>query len=138
MLTLSIVTPHRRVVGPVNVSSVTVPGTNGEMTILPGHARLVSTMDTGILAFEQQDGKKEVAAVSDGFIEVSSDKVIVLAEVLELSREIDVDVARAKKEEAEAKLQAKDNFENDMERWQRQLQYSLIQLQAAEYLLPPH
>lgn len=138
MLNLSIVTPDRRVVGPVPVSSVTVPGAKGEITILPGHARLLSTMDTGILAFEQQDGKKEVAAVSAGFVEVSNDKVTVLAETLELSREIDVDRARRAKEKAEEKLKAKENFENDMEKWQRKLQRSLIRLQAAEYLLPPH
>lgn len=138
MLNLSIVTPDRRVVGPVAVTSVTLPGAKGEITILPGHARLLSTMDTGILAFEQQDGKKEVAAVSSGFVEVSNDKVTVLAETLELSREIDVDRARQAKEKAEEKLKAKENFENDMEKWQRKLQRSQIRLQAAEYLLPPH
>lgn len=134
---LSIVTPDRRVVGPVSVVSVTVPGAKGEMTILPGHARLLSTMETGILAFETEDGKKDVAAVSAGFIEVSHDKVTVLAETLELAREIDVDRARRAQEKAEEKMRAKESFNEDMEKWQRKLQRSLIRLQAAEYLLPP-
>ena len=88
MLTLSIVTPEKRVVGPVPVASVTVPGAKGEMTLLPGHARLLSTMATGILAFDRTDGRKEYAAVSAGFVQVSNDKVIVLADTLELVEEI--------------------------------------------------
>lgn len=134
---LSIVTPERRVVGPVPVVSVTVPGAMGEMTILPGHARLLSTMGTGIVAFETEDGKKEIAAVSAGFVEVSHEKVTVLAETLELAREIDVDRARRAKEQAEEKMRAKENFNEDMEEWRRKLERSLIRLQAAEYLLPP-
>lgn len=138
MLTLSIVTPDRRVVGPVPVTSVTLPGSKGEMTILPGHARLLSTMDTGILVFERENGKKEVAAVSSGFLEVNNDKVTVLAETLELAQEIDVDRARRAQAKAQEKLHAKENFEVDMLKWQRKSQRAAIRLQAAEFLLPPH
>ena len=138
MLTLSIVTPERRVAGPVPVSSVTVPGSKGEMTILSGHARLLSTMDTGILVFEREGGKKEIAAISAGFVEVANDKVTVLAETLELSQEIDVDRARRAKERAEEKLKAKENFDVNVEEWQQALQRALIRLEAAEFLLPPH
>ncbi|MEW6057931.1 MAG: ATP synthase F1 subunit epsilon [Bdellovibrionota bacterium] len=138
MLTLSIVTPDRRVVGPVPVKSVTLPGEKGEMTVLPGHARLLSTMNTGILVFELDSGKKEVAAVSSGFVEVSQDKVTVLADTLEMAHEIDVDRARKAQSTAEEKLKAKANFENDMLKWQRKLQRAQIRQQAAEFLLPPH
>lgn len=138
MLKLSIVTPERRVVGPVEVSSVTLPGAKGEMTILPGHARLLGTMDTGILVFEMSSGKREVAAVSEGFVEVHHDKVTVLAERLELAHEIDVDRARRDQQQAEEQLKAKDVFEQDMEKWQQRLQRAYVRLQAAQYLLPPH
>lgn len=138
MLTLSIVTPDRRIVGPVPVTSVSVPGEKGEMTVLPGHARLLSTMNTGLLAFERQDGRKEYAAVSTGFVEVSNDKVTVLAETLELAKEIDVDRARRAQAKAEEKLRAKESFEEDMQKWQRKLQRALIRQHAAEFLLPPH
>jgi len=138
MLSLTIVTPERRVVGPIKVQSVTVPGGKGEMTILPGHARLLSTMETGILVFEREGGKKEVAAVSAGFVDVHDDKVSVLAETLELSSEIDIDRARKAREKAEARLHAKETFENDMLKWQRKLTRATIRLHAAEYLLPPH
>lgn len=138
MLTLSIVTPDRRVVGPIPVQSVTVPGHQGEMTILPGHARLLGTMDTGILQFEREGGKKEIAAVSSGFVEVHADKVTVLAETLELAHEIDVDRARRSQTEAEEKLKAKESFEEDMSIWQGKLQRALVRQQAKEFLLPPH
>lgn len=136
MLSLSIVTPERRVVGPVKVTSVTVPGGIGEMTILPGHARLLSTLDTGILTFERENGTKEVAAVSFGYVEVHQDQVTVLAETLEMAHEIDEDRARLAKEKAEAKLRAFESFEQDMEKWQRKFQRSMIRLQAKEFLLP--
>ena len=138
MLTLSIVTPERRVVGPVPVESVTVPGSKGEMTILPGHARLLSNMDTGILIFEREDGRKEIAAVSSGFVEIKNDRVIVLAETLELAQEIDVDRARRAAVKAQEKLMAKESFDEDMLEWQRRLQRALVRQQAAEFLLPPH
>lgn len=138
MLTLSIVTPERRVVGPVPVESVTVPGSKGEMTILPGHARLLSNMDTGILIFEREGGRKEIAAVSSGFVEINNDRVIVLAETLELAQEIDVDRARRAAVKAQEKLLAKESFDEDMSEWQRRLQRAQTRQQAAEFLLPPH
>ena len=138
MLTLSIVTPERRVVGPIPVESVTIPGAKGEMTVLSGHARLLSTIDTGILIFEREGGRKEIAAVSSGFVEVHNDRVIVLAETLELSQEIDVDRARRAAVKAQEKLQAKESFEADMAKWQRKLQRAQTRQQAAEFLLPPH
>jgi F-type H+-transporting ATPase subunit epsilon len=138
MLTLSIVTPDRRVVGPVEVQSVTLPAANGEITVLPGHARLLSLMDTGVLAFERDAGRREYAAVSSGFVEVHNDKVTVLADTLEMAQEIDVDRARRAQTKSEERLKAKEHFEENLMKWQRKLQRSLIRQQTAEYLLPPH
>lgn len=137
MLSLSILTPDRRVVGPVSVKSVTLPGTKGEMTILPGHAHMVSTLETGVVSFEEENGKKTAAALSTGYVEVKDDKVVVLAETLELAGEIDVDRARRAKEKSEEKLRAKDMFEQDMIKWQRKTERASVRLYAAEYLLPP-
>lgn len=138
MLNLTIVTPDRHIVGPVPVQSVTIPGTKGEMTVLPGHARLLSTINTGILVFEREGGRKEIAAISAGFVEVNNDKVTVLAETLELAQEIDVDRARRAQAIAEEKLRAKEQFDEGMEIWQQKLQRALIRQQTAEFLLPPH
>ncbi|MGE4232155.1 MAG: ATP synthase F1 subunit epsilon [Bacteriovoracia bacterium] len=134
---LTIVTPERQVVGPIPVQSATIPGIIGEMTILPGHARLLSTLGTGVLSFERENGRKEFGAVSFGFIEVHDDEIRVLAETLELAQEIDLERAKKAQEKAEAELRAKEHFEEDMVKWQRKLQRSLIRQQAAT-LLPPH
>ena len=48
-LQLEVVTPERRLLADA-VSSVTVPGRNGEMQILPGHAALISDLETGVLS----------------------------------------------------------------------------------------
>jgi len=132
------VTPERRVVGPVSVKSLTAPAGKGEVTILPGHARLLTTLETGVVSFERENGEKQFAAVSFGFVEVHGDKIVMLAETLELAQEIDVDRARRALEKAQEKLKAKENFELDMVKWQRKTQRSQIRLQAANYLLPPH
>ena len=138
MMNLVIVTPERNVVGPIPVQSVTVPGAKGEMTVLPGHARLVSNLEMGTVSFERENGKKEFASISDGYIEVIQDRVVVLAETLELAQEIDVERAKKAKQLAEEKLSAKEHFEEDMQKWQRKYALALIRLQTAEYLLPPH
>ena len=135
-LNLSIVTPSRRVVGPVPARSISIPGGKGEITVLPGHARLLTTMETGVLSFEREDGRIEYAAVSAGFVEVHADKVVVLADTLELAQEIDVDRSRRALAKAEEKLKAKESFEEDMLKWQRKVQRAAVRQQVAEYLLP--
>ena len=131
MIKLIIVTPERSVVGPITVKSVSLPGEKGEMTILPGHARLVSVLITGILTFERENGTKETAAISSGFAEVSNDQVTVLADTLELAQEIDVERAKKAQKLAEDKLSAKEHFEEDMQKWQRKYERSMIRQQAA-------
>ena len=134
MLTLEVVTPTRRVVAPVKVKSVTVPGSMGEMTILPGHARLVSTMDTGALRYETEGGQHMAASLSTGFVEVRADKVSVLADTLELAREIDVERARRAQATAEERLKEKELEPDQFRKYQLKLQRSLIrQSLAAEH-----
>lgn len=142
MMKLNIATPNRRVASGVNIQSVTVPGEKGEMTILPGHAALISTLGTGVLSFIQESGKREVAALSRGFVQVNNDEIIVLADRLELAHEIDVERAKRAQAKAEEALRAKEHFEENMEAWIKKmlekLQRALIRQEAAQFLLPPH
>ena len=80
-LQLDVVTPERRVLSEA-VNSVTVPGRNGEMQLLPGHAALISELKTGVLTYNQ-DGTNFQLHVSGGFLEVNDDRVSVLAEIAE-------------------------------------------------------
>lgn len=104
MLKLEIVTPEKRVVDET-VDSVTVPTLSGEAGILPNHAPLISALKPGILSFTNK-GTTEKLAVAGGFVEVSSDTVSVLTDLAENAAEIDVDAARAEREEAVKALSA--------------------------------
>lgn len=104
MLRLEIVTPEHRVFD-AEVDSVTVPTASGEVGILPNHASLVSALKPGILSYGVR-GVIEKLAVTGGFVEVSGNKVAVLADTAETSADIDVEAARVAKGEAEKALAA--------------------------------
>ena len=87
---LTVVTPEKKVLDSVVVQELLVPGTKGEMGILPGHALLVSTLGTGVLKYRLSEEKnfREIA-VSWGYCEVQADKVVILAESAETKKELD-------------------------------------------------
>ena len=87
-LTLQIITPERIVFEEEGVDSVTLPGSEGELTVLPRHAPLMTELRPGPLLFRKQ-GQEIDVALSGGFLEVRDDKVIVLADSAERSDEID-------------------------------------------------
>ena len=126
-LQLEVVTPERRVLSEP-VSSVTVPGRNGEMQILPGHAALISELKTGVLAYNQ-DGTTHQLHVSGGFVEVSDDRVSVLAEIAERPEEIDAARARLAREHTEKQLSAWSGTEEDFEKARVKLERSMVRLQ---------
>lgn len=99
MLKLEIVTPEKRVLD-AQVDSVTVPTASGEIGILPSHAPMVSALRPGVLAFTTK-GTTEKLAVAGGFVEVNADKVAILADAAESAAEIDIESARAARDEAE-------------------------------------
>jgi F-type H+-transporting ATPase subunit epsilon len=78
-LTLQIITPERILFEEEGVASVTLTGIEGEMTILPSHAALMTELRPGPLLFRK--GNEEIdVALSGGFMEVRDDKVVVLAD----------------------------------------------------------
>jgi F-type H+-transporting ATPase subunit epsilon len=128
-LQLEVVTPERRVLSEA-VNSVTVPGRNGEMQILPGHAALISELKTGVLAYNQ-DGTTQQLHVSGGFVEVSDDRVSVLAEIAERPEEIDAARARLARDHTEKQLSAWSGTEEDFEKARVKLERSMVRLQLA-------
>jgi len=91
-LVLEVATPERELVRE-QVSDVQVPGKNGYMGILPGHAPLLGLLGIGTLTYTV-DGKKRHLSVHKGFVEVLDDHVRVLADVAERAEEIDLERAR--------------------------------------------
>lgn len=102
-LNLEVVTPER-IVFADTVESVVVQGADGRIGILAQHAPLVAGLGIGPLEFGSFQGKKRLVAVSGGFVEVSHNKVTVLADTAELAEEIDVARARAARGRAERRL----------------------------------
>ena len=129
MLRLEIVTPEKKVVDET-VDAVTVPGANGEIGILPNHAPLITTLKPGILSYTR-GGATDRLVVSGGFIEVSADKVSVLADVAETADEIDVEAARSEREATERTLGAWSGSEADFEVQKEKLERAQARLQLA-------
>jgi F-type H+-transporting ATPase subunit epsilon len=74
------------------VDAVVAPGEVGEFTVLPSHARLISTLAPGVLRFDQ-GGESTSLALTGGFLEVADNRVTVLADAAE--RDDDIDLERA-------------------------------------------
>ena len=112
------------------VNSVTVPGRGGELGILPGHAPLISDLQTGVLAYDEA-GTTFQLHVSGGFVEVNADRVSVLAEIAERPDEIDAASARASREQLEKQMHAWSGSEEDFEKARTELERATVRLQLA-------
>jgi len=90
-----------RVMARVSAGKIIVPGINGELGILPGHAALVSELGVGVLTLAGGDIKEgQSYFVAGGYVEVAGDHVTVLVDVVEKREEINLD--RAEKARARA------------------------------------
>jgi len=110
---LEIVTPDKMVVRD-NAESIQIPGLDGYLGILPGHAPLITELGAGEIAY-RADGQSHRFCVAWGFAEVLQDRVTVLAETVEPVGEIDVPRAQramARAEESLKSAQTEDDFAN--------------------------
>jgi F-type H+-transporting ATPase subunit epsilon len=99
---LEVVTPERHVLDEM-VESIEMPGKDGYLGILPGHAPLLTELGVGILTYHKGAEVRRLTVVN-GYAEVLPDRVIVLAEASERAEEIDAQRARAAAEKAQAVL----------------------------------
>jgi F-type H+-transporting ATPase subunit epsilon len=129
-LQLDIITPERGLLSEA-VDAVTLPGLGGELGILPGHTPLISQLQTGILSYTQGQTTRRLH-VSGGFVEVSGERVAVLAELAERPEEIDAARARTERDQAEKLLNAATGSEDDLARARTQFDRSVVRLQLAD------
>jgi F-type H+-transporting ATPase subunit epsilon len=129
-LRLEIVTPERLAYAG-EVDAVVVPGSDGELGILPHHAPLVSTLGVGELRF-RTGGTEESFAIFGGFLQVRPDKVVVLAELADLASDIDLEAAREARREAERTLEAGYVEGVDLSAARAALQHALLRMRVAE------
>lgn len=86
---IQVVSPSRSVAN-VRAHSVNLPGSFGYMTILPGHAAMISELAAGRLMIDKiEHGEKLQYFIAGGYVTVENDQVTVLADVIESSKEID-------------------------------------------------
>jgi len=126
---LNIVTPERFLLSET-VQSVELPGKEGYMGILPGHAPLLSELGVGTLSY-RKGSDVEFFAVIKGFVEVLPGRVIVLADACERAGEIDVTRARAAVDKAKNEMAKKSSADADWDRLSFALNRALARLQAA-------
>ncbi|MFI5113639.1 MAG: F0F1 ATP synthase subunit epsilon [Terriglobales bacterium] len=103
---LEIVTPAKLVVKDV-AEEAQIPGLNGYLGILPGHAPLITELAVGTITYRSGTTTHSLA-VAWGFAEVLQDKVTILAETAERPQEIDVERAQKAKDRAEQRLKSND------------------------------
>ena len=127
---LEIVTPERLAFED-DVDSVTVPGVEGELGILPHHAPLVSMLGFGELRI-RKGGSEELFAIVGGFVQVRPDKVVVMAETADLAAEIDVEKAQEARREAERALEGGFQEGADRSAARAALQQALLRIRVAE------
>jgi len=128
-LQLLLVTPDRRLVEEV-VDEVQLPGLEGYLGILPGHAALLTELGVGEMSY-RRGNETHYAAVIGGYAEVLPDRVTVLAEIAERAEEIDEDRARAARERAEKRLAKAGEPNTDWNRAAAALKRALVRLQVA-------
>lgn len=130
-LKLKIITPERTILEEM-VDQVTLPTTEGEITILPGHIALVSALASGDIVAKRGEEVIPMAVVG-GFIEIKADEVAVLADFAEHVSEISEDVlTKAKARAAELELMKKNNEVVDFEHFESELARSLTRVKIAD------
>jgi F-type H+-transporting ATPase subunit epsilon len=127
---LVIVTPEKQLLRDKAVE-VQLPGENGYLGVLPGHAPLITELGIGELSYHDASGKEsDHLALIQGFAEVLADRVTVLAETAERAEEIDLQRAKDALARAQKRLFSGDpNI--DLDRASIALQRALIRIQVA-------
>lgn len=127
---LVVVTPEKQLLREKTVD-VQMPGENGYLGILPGHAPLMTALGIGELSYKMANGKDTAhVAIIRGFAEVLPDRVTILAETAERAEEIDVQRAKEALARAEKRL-AENSPTVDWDRATIALQRALIRIQVA-------
>jgi len=130
-LELTVVTPERQLLQETTVA-VEIPGLDGQLGILPGHAPLITELGIGELTFRKVNAAQSALfCIIRGFAEVLPDRVTVLAETAERAEEIDLSRAEAALERARKRLASNDTTV-DWDRATIALQRALIRIQVAK------
>ena len=129
-LQLDIVTPEKLAYSD-EVDAVVLPGSEGELGVLPHHAPLISTLGAGELRL-RKSGQEESFAIVGGFLQVLPDRVVVMAETADIASEIDLEKAQEARRQAEQALEGGFVEGADLAAARASLQAALIRIRVAE------
>jgi len=134
-LQLKIVTPEKLILEEL-VDQVTLPTTEGEITILPDHIPLISALSAGDIV-AVKDGEHIPMAVVGGFLELKKENnittLIILADFAEhVSTITDIEIEKAKAMAAELKRRSENNEIVDFEHFETELERSLTRVKIAD------
>ncbi len=123
MFTLTLVTPEKKILAGAEIEEVFVPGERGELNILPGHAPLMTSLETGILRYRLKgEAKLFAVAISWGYCQVNPQGVNVLAETAERPEEINRERLETALRTAQSRLSASDIDSESIIKYQQKLQ----------------
>ena len=127
MIHLTVVTPERKLVDR-QVDEVILPGSEGYLGVLPGHAPLLTSLKVGQISY-RQEGRVHQISVAWGFAEILPDRVSVLADIAERAEDIDTERANKARERAEERLRR--GTDVDWDRARVALEKAITRLQVA-------
>ncbi len=129
-LLLEIVTPERLAYSDT-VDAVVLPGSEGELGVLPHHAPLLTMLGVGELRIRKA-GAEESFAIVGGFLQVRPDRVVVMAETADMASEIDLEKAQEARRAAEQALESGYHEGADLSSARAALQQALLRIRVAE------
>ena len=127
-LHLEIITPLK-VVFKEDVDEIVAPTVNGEITILPSHVGLLTKIKPGELIVKK-GANLHTIAITGGFVEISSNKVTILADFAVRSEDIEIEKAQEARKRAETILKEKLE-ERDFAKAEGELRRALLELKVA-------
>jgi len=129
-LTVDIVTAERLVLSEEGVDEVVAPGIEGELTVLPMHAPLLTMIKPGVMRIVKGSDDIDMA-ITGGFLEVRDDRVTILADAAERAEDIDTVRAEEARRRAERRLEERE-AKVELVEAAAELQRALIRLKAVE------
>ena len=130
-LSLNIVTPNGSVYSADDVELVVLHTETGEMGVMAGHIPTVAALKIGSVKVNKTSGT-EYLAVSNGFVEIRTNKVTVLVQSSEVAEEIDKERAVNAKQRAEERLNKNQN-DLDYKRAERALHRAINRIEVAKF-----
>jgi F-type H+-transporting ATPase subunit epsilon len=132
-LTVTVLSPERKLLEGVEIRRAHFKSSEGEIEILPGHISMVGTLETGIFDFAHAQGEGSTSGVfSSGFFRLAGGVLTVTAETIELKGEISVDRARAAQVKATQMLTEASLSDEDFRKYELKLQRAVIRQQVIQ------